>query len=82
MTEKEGDAMLHLEEIRLFPDRYPTRDHYPFKIKVLQETRKLTLHFSCNLLRRGKRHGKVDPLGGSGPQVLHPHLARSREDAV
>ena len=34
--------MLHLEEVRLFPDQYPTRNHYPFNIKVLQQTRKLT----------------------------------------
>ena len=30
--------MLHLEEVILFPNQYPTRDHYPFNIKVLQET--------------------------------------------
>ena len=31
--------MLHLEEVRLLTEQYPTRDHYPFNIDVLQQTR-------------------------------------------
>lgn len=31
--------MLHLKEVRLLTDRYPTRDHYPFHLDVLQQTR-------------------------------------------
>ena len=30
--------MLHLEEVRLLTEQYPTRDHYPFNIDVLQQT--------------------------------------------
>ena len=30
--------MLHLIEVRLLPEQYPTRDHYPFNIDVLQQT--------------------------------------------
>ena len=31
--------MLHLKEVRLLSEKYPTRDHYPFNIDVLQKTR-------------------------------------------
>jgi predicted ATPase len=31
--------LLHLKEIRLLPEQYPTRDYYPFNIDVLQKTR-------------------------------------------
>jgi len=30
--------LLHLEEVRLLTEQYPTRDHYPFNIDVLQQT--------------------------------------------
>ncbi len=30
--------MLHLKEVRLLSKEYPTRDHYPFNIDVLQQT--------------------------------------------
>lgn len=29
---------MHLKSVRLHPDRYPTRDHYPFKLDVLRQT--------------------------------------------
>ena len=29
---------MHLEEVRLLTEQYPTRDHYPFNIDVLQQT--------------------------------------------
>jgi len=29
---------LHLEEVRLLTEQYPTRDHYPFNIDVLRQT--------------------------------------------
>ena len=31
--------MLHLREVRLLSEKYPTKDHYPFNIDVLQKTR-------------------------------------------
>jgi len=31
--------LLHLREVRLLSEQYPTRDHYPFNIDVLQKTR-------------------------------------------
>jgi predicted ATPase len=31
--------LLHLKEVQLLSDQYPTRDHYPFNIDVLQQTR-------------------------------------------
>jgi len=33
--------MLHLNEVRLLSDQYPTRDHYPFNLDVLQKTQGL-----------------------------------------
>jgi len=33
--------MLHLEEVKLLSDQYPTREHYPFNIEVLQKTARL-----------------------------------------
>jgi len=34
-----GDTHLyHLKEVRLLSEKYPTRDHYPFNIDVLQQT--------------------------------------------
>jgi predicted ATPase len=33
--------LLHLEEVRLLSGQYPTRDHYPFNIDVLQQTRSI-----------------------------------------
>ena len=34
--------MLHLKGVRLLPEQYPTRNHYPFNIDVLQKTRSIT----------------------------------------
>jgi predicted ATPase len=34
--------LLHLKEVRLLSEKYPTRDHYPFNIDVLQKTRSIT----------------------------------------
>lgn len=33
--------MLHLKQVRLLNDRYPTRNHYPFNIDVLRQTRSI-----------------------------------------
>lgn len=37
-----GKVMLHLKEVKLFPEQYPTKNHYPFNIDVLQQTQSLT----------------------------------------
>jgi len=34
---------MHLCRIELLADQYPTRDHYPFNLRVLQETRSIPL---------------------------------------
>jgi hypothetical protein len=34
--------MLHLKEIRLKSDQFPTKDHYPFNLNVLCKTPKIT----------------------------------------
>jgi len=33
---------MHLTEIRLLPEKYPTVRHYPFNLKIFHETRRLT----------------------------------------
>ena len=33
--------MLHLKEVRLLSEQYPTRNHYPFNIDVLHKTRSI-----------------------------------------
>lgn len=33
--------MLHLKEVTLLSEQYPTRDHYPFNILLLQKTRSI-----------------------------------------
>jgi predicted ATPase len=33
--------LLHLKEARLLSEQYPTRDHYPFNVDVLQQTRSI-----------------------------------------
>jgi predicted ATPase len=33
---------LHLKEVRLLSEEYPTREHYPFHLDVLQQTRSLS----------------------------------------
>ena len=32
---------MHLKEVRLLSEKYPTRDHYPFNMDVLQKTRSI-----------------------------------------
>jgi predicted ATPase len=34
---------VHLREVRILSDAFPTRDHYPFNLRVLQETPALAL---------------------------------------
>jgi predicted ATPase len=59
--------LYHLKEVRLLSEQYPTRDHYPFNIDVLQKTR--SLQFS---------HPVTFFIGenGSGKSTLLEALAR------
>jgi len=34
--------LLHIEEVKLLSDQYPTRDYYPFNIEALRQTQRLT----------------------------------------
>jgi len=34
---------MHLKRVKLNPDKYPTRDHYPFNLDLFQKTRSITL---------------------------------------
>ena len=33
---------MHLKSVTLYPDNYPTRDHYPFNLPVLNQTPRIT----------------------------------------
>ena len=34
---------MHLKKVTLNPDKYPTRDHYPFNLDLFQQTRSIPL---------------------------------------
>jgi len=34
---------MHLKKVKLNPDKYPTRDHYPFNLELFQKTRSIIL---------------------------------------
>jgi predicted ATPase len=38
-----GSHLVHLRRVRILSDQYPTKDHYPFNIGVLQQTPSLQL---------------------------------------
>jgi predicted ATPase len=38
-----GEVHVHLKKVSLNPDKYPTRDHYPFNLELFQLTRSITL---------------------------------------
>jgi predicted ATPase len=35
---------MHLKKVTLLPEKYPTREHYPFNLKVLHQTPSLSFH--------------------------------------
>ena len=41
LLKREGSLLLHLKSVRLLSDQYPVKDHYPFNIEVLRQTRSL-----------------------------------------
>ncbi len=59
--------MLHLKEVRLLSEQYPTEDHYPFNMDVLRQTRSI-LFFSPVTFFIGEN--------GSGKPTLLEALAR------
>ncbi|MEE4265951.1 MAG: AAA family ATPase, partial [Desulfobacteraceae bacterium] len=34
---------MHLKKVELNPEKYPTRDHYPFNLELFQQTRSIPL---------------------------------------
>ena len=59
--------MLHLKEVRLLSERYPTKEYYPFKMDVLQQTRSIKFSSSVTFFI-GEN--------GSGKSTLLEALAR------
>jgi predicted ATPase len=41
MSESGETHLYHLKEVKLLSEQYPTRDHYPFNIDVLQQTQSI-----------------------------------------
>jgi predicted ATPase len=38
------DFHVHLKKVKLNPDKYPTRNHYPFNLDLFQKTHSITLN--------------------------------------
>jgi hypothetical protein len=34
---------MHLKKVTLCPEKFPTKEHYPFNLILIQETKSLTL---------------------------------------
>lgn len=49
---------VHLKSVTLHPEDYPTREHYPFNLAVLQHTRRLTFHTPVTLFVGENATGK------------------------
>ncbi len=63
-----GDIfLLHLKRVDLLIDQFPTRDHYPFNMDILQRTQRLEFHSSVTFFI-GEN--------GSGKSTLLEALAR------
>ena len=57
MTER--PRLLHLEEVRLLSEQYPTRDHYPFNIDVFRQTRSIPFSSSVTFFIGENGSGKT-----------------------
>lgn len=51
--------MLHLKEVRLLSEEFPTRDHYPFNLDVLRQTRGLSFFSPVTFLIGENGSGKT-----------------------
>lgn len=51
--------MLHLKEVRLLSEEFPTRDHYPFNLDVLRQTRSLPFSLPVTFLIGENGSGKT-----------------------
>jgi len=51
--------LLHLKEVRLLSEEFPTRDHYPFKLDVLRQTRSLSFSSPVTFLIGENGSGKT-----------------------
>jgi len=51
--------LLHLEEVRLLSEEFPTRDHYPFNLDVLRQTRSLSFSSPVTFLIGENGSGKT-----------------------
>ena len=50
--------MLHIQKVNLLSDQYPTRNHYPFNLKVLQQTYELAFSTPVTFLMGENGTGK------------------------
>ena len=35
---------MHLKRVNLYPDEYPTKEHYPFNLNIFQQTKSIKFH--------------------------------------
>ena len=36
-----GDIAMHLKRVNLYPEKYPTREYYPFNLDIFHETKSI-----------------------------------------
>ena len=49
---------MHLKSVRLHPDRYPTREHYPFNLQIFRQTPRLAFETPVTLFAGENGTGK------------------------
>ena len=53
------DLLLHLKEVRLLSEEFPTQDHYPFNLEVLRQTQSLSFPSPVTFLIGENGSGKT-----------------------
>ena len=68
---------VHLKSVTLHPEGYPTREHYPFNLAVLQQTRRLTFEVPVTVFVGENGAGKSTLLEAlataCGIHIWRPH---------
>ena len=72
---------MHLKSVRFHPDRYPTREHYPFQLDIFHQTSGLDFTTPVTLFVGENGTGKSTLLEAIA-RVRHLHLAGRRPDPL
>ena len=73
---------MHLIQVGIHSERYPTSRCYPFNIPALRATPELRIQEAGRLFRGRERVGQVHPAGGHHPEVRHPVWDKPRRHAA